>query len=74
MPPFTPPFPAYPSGHATFGGACFQIARLFYKERDNRSWSSDESDDIEFKFVSDELNGVSRDLNQSYDRTQSIIN
>ena len=27
---FTPPFPAYPSGHATFGAAAFQIARLFF--------------------------------------------
>ncbi|MFC5063100.1 vanadium-dependent haloperoxidase [Actinomycetospora atypica] len=29
-PDFTPPFPAYPSGHATFGAALFQIIRLFY--------------------------------------------
>lgn len=72
--PFTPSFPAYPSGHATFGGACFQITRLFYKERDNLSWSLDEPDDIGFKYVSDELNGVSRDLDQPYDRTQPIIN
>lgn len=27
---FTPNFPAYPSGHATFGAAAFQITRLFY--------------------------------------------
>ncbi len=27
---FTPPFPAYPSGHATFGAAAFHITRLFY--------------------------------------------
>jgi hypothetical protein len=27
-PPRTPPFPAYPSGHATFGAALFQILRL----------------------------------------------
>jgi hypothetical protein len=27
---FTPPFPAYPSGHATFGGALFQTLRRFY--------------------------------------------
>ena len=27
---FTPPFPAYPSGHATFGAAAFQVARLFF--------------------------------------------
>jgi hypothetical protein len=28
-PNFTPPFPAYPSGHAGFGGALFQILRRF---------------------------------------------
>ncbi|CAA9303491.1 MAG: hypothetical protein AVDCRST_MAG93-4765, partial [uncultured Chloroflexia bacterium] len=27
---FTPPFPAYPSGHATFGAAALHITRLFY--------------------------------------------
>ena len=47
---FTPPFPAYPSGHACLGGALFQILRHFYQ-----------TDDIAFTFVSDELNGVTRD-------------
>jgi hypothetical protein len=27
---FTPPFPAYPSGHATFGAALFRILERFY--------------------------------------------
>lgn len=49
-PNFTPPFPAYPSGHAGFGGALFQILRHFYG-----------TDDIAFTFVSDEFNGVTRD-------------
>jgi len=49
-PDFTPPFPAYPSGHAGFGGAFFRILRKFYK-----------TDDIAFTFVSDEFNGVTRD-------------
>jgi hypothetical protein len=49
-PDFTPPFPAYPSGHAGFGGAIFEILRLFYG-----------TDDIEFTFTSDEYNGVTRD-------------
>jgi hypothetical protein len=49
-PNFTPPFPAYPSGHAGFGGALFQTLRRFYG-----------TDDIAFTFVSDELNGVTRD-------------
>ena len=49
-PNFTPPFPAYPSGHATFGAALFQTLRRFYGR-----------DDIAFRFVSDELNGVTKD-------------
>ncbi|MCJ7638093.1 MAG: phosphatase PAP2 family protein, partial [Nitrososphaeraceae archaeon] len=46
-PNFTPPFPAYPSGHATFGGALFQMLRKILGK-----------DDIPFTFVSDELNGT----------------
>jgi hypothetical protein len=49
-PNFTPPFPSYPSGHGGFGGAMFEILRKFYGR-----------DDIAFTFVSDELNGVTRD-------------
>ena len=49
-PNFTPPFPAYPSGHASMGGALFQTLRRFYG-----------TDDIPFTFVSDEFNGVTRD-------------
>ena len=49
-PNFTPPFPAYPSGHATMGGALFQTLRRYYG-----------TDEIPFTFVSDELNGVTRD-------------
>jgi hypothetical protein len=49
-PDFTPPFPAYPSGHAGFGGALFQTLRNVYRR-----------DDIAFTFVSDELNGVTAD-------------
>jgi hypothetical protein len=49
-PNFTPPFPAYPSGHAGFGGALFQILRRFYG-----------TDRIRFTFVSDEFNGVTLD-------------
>lgn len=48
-PNFTPPFPAYPSGHAGFGGALFQILRKFFRK-----------DDIQFTFVSDEYNGVTK--------------
>ncbi|MDB6146976.1 MAG: Chloride peroxidase [Spartobacteria bacterium] len=49
-PNFTPPFPAYPSGHATFGGALFETLRKFYG-----------TDNIAFTFTSDEFNGVTHD-------------
>lgn len=55
-PDFTPPFPAYPSGHASFGGALFQTLRRFYG-----------TDNIPFTLVSDEWNGVTRD-NQGWVR------
>jgi hypothetical protein len=49
-PNFTPPFPAYPSGHAGFGGALFEVLRRFYG-----------TDDVAFTFVSDEFNGTTVD-------------
>jgi PAP2 superfamily len=49
-PNFTPPFPAYPSGHAGFGAALFQVLRMFYG-----------TDRIPFTFVSDEFNGETVD-------------
>jgi hypothetical protein len=55
-PNFTPPFPAYPSGHATLGGALFQMLRNVFG-----------TDEIAFTFTSDELNGVTRD-NQGHQR------
>ena len=48
-PNFTPPFPSYPSGHAGFGGALFEILRKFLG-----------TDGIQFTFVSDEYNGVTK--------------
>jgi len=51
-PNFTPPFPAYPSGHAGFGGALFQTLRRFFA-----------TDAIAFTFVSDEFNGITKDHN-----------
>ena len=51
-PNFTPPFPAYPSGHAGFGGALFETLRRFFG-----------TDAIAFIFVSDEFNGVTKDHN-----------
>ena len=49
-PNFTPPFPAYPSGHAGFGGALFETLRTFFG-----------TDNIPFTFISDEFNGVTVD-------------
>jgi hypothetical protein len=43
---FTPPFPAYPSGHAVFGSTIFQILRRVLG-----------TDLVNFTFVSDEYNG-----------------
>lgn len=47
---FTPPFPAYTSGHAGFGAALFRTLAHFYG-----------SDNIAFTIGSDEFNGVTRD-------------
>jgi hypothetical protein len=49
---FTPPFPAYTSGHATFGGALFRVMADFFGR-----------DDIAFTIGSDEFNGVTSDQN-----------
>ncbi len=48
-PNFTPPFPSYTSGHAGLGSAMFQVMRRLY------------GDKVSFTFVSDELNGITRD-------------
>jgi vanadium chloroperoxidase len=55
---FTPPFPAYPSGHATFGAAAFHMMRLFFGEP-----AGDRSADNLFPgtFVSEEMNGATKD-------------
>lgn len=71
---FKPPFPSYPSGHATFGGAFFQAARLHYKYTRNLSFDIDKPDSIAFKWTSEELNGINRDLKQTYDPSQPIQN
>lgn len=48
-PNFTPPFPAYVSGHATFAGALFTTLAHFYG-----------TDQVPFTLTSDELPGVER--------------
>ena len=49
-PNLTPPFPAYPSGHAGFGGALFETLGNFFG-----------TDEIAFTFVSDEFDGITKD-------------
>lgn len=50
VPNTTPPFPAYPSGHATFGAAIFQmIGKILDIKASTR--------ESKFDFVSDEYNG-----------------
>jgi hypothetical protein len=49
---FTPNFPAYPSGHATFGSACFEVAAALLGKA---------PEDISVTFVSSEFNGETTD-------------
>lgn len=71
--PTTPPFPAYPSGHATFGAALFQSLRL--RSAGGSPITVQEVLDAEggagavagegFSFVSDELDGRAVDADGS---------
>jgi hypothetical protein len=54
---FTPPFPAYPSGHATFGAAMFRTLQNFYG-----------TDQISYRLKSDELNGETTDSQGTHRR------
>lgn len=54
---FTPNFPAYPSGHATFGAAALHMTRLFYG---CDKWEKDSLLDG-LAFVSEEFNGETAD-------------
>ena len=62
---FTPPFPAYPSGHATFGAAAFHMTRLFYGVAPGNRALDDLAKDLsattDLEFVSEEFNGVNTD-------------
>jgi PAP2 superfamily len=48
----TPPFPAYPSGHSTFGSACFEVAAALLCKK---------TEEISVTFVSDEFNDMTTD-------------
>ncbi|MEC5159816.1 MULTISPECIES: vanadium-dependent haloperoxidase [unclassified Janthinobacterium] len=60
---FTPAFPAYPSGHASFGAAAFHITRLFYEEGGlyRKNSICDDTLLAGLDITSDELNGISMD-------------
>lgn len=68
---WTPPFPAYPSGHATFGAALFQVLRRALRTTSSPIKLDDvlkvESGKLNpiareaFSFVSDELDGFAGD-------------
>lgn len=68
---FTPNFPAYPSGHATFGAAALHIARLFYGGRGlppgapNPMMGNRANDNLfdGLSLVSEEMDGVNQDNN-----------
>jgi len=55
-PNMTPPFPAYISGHSTFGAAAFKVLADFYG-----------TDKVHFAVQSDELPGVTRTFNRFSD-------
>ena len=59
----TPNFPAYPSGHATFGASAFQVLRRFLRHNDAALMFDPltEADGIGFTFISDEHDGVNVD-------------
>jgi Vanadium chloroperoxidase N-terminal domain len=60
---FTPNFPAYPSGHATFGAAALHMTRLFYGVPAGQPLQNQKADDLfkDLTFVSDEFNGKTQD-------------
>ncbi len=57
----TPNFPAYPSGHATFGAAAFQLLRLVLVHQCGFVFGKDGLDNVRFCCSSDEYNGRNRD-------------
>jgi len=61
IPDFTPPHPAYISGHSTFGGAVFTILADFYG-----------TDAMNFTIGSDQLPGVYRSYNSFSDAAAEV--
>jgi membrane-associated phospholipid phosphatase len=65
LPTFTPNFPAYPSGHATFGASSLEMMRRFYREFRGLVFNDSQADNISFEFVSDEQDGKTVDSDGS---------
>ncbi|MDW9667808.1 hypothetical protein GOB27_14560 [Sinorhizobium meliloti] len=62
-PSFSPNFPAFPSGHATFGSACFEVVKAF---RSSKGITNPEIIGETLKnFRSDELDGTALDFSPS---------
>jgi hypothetical protein len=62
----TPNFPAYPSGHATFGAACFKTAAALIKPGEPNGTPAEMAallEKIKVSFGSDEFNGMTTDNN-----------
>lgn len=71
----TPNFPAYPSGHATFGAAAFQLLRLYLKHKQLADFDPmNGKDNVSFCFVSDEYNGRNKDPRTDMPRSKLPIN
>jgi membrane-associated phospholipid phosphatase len=68
---FTPGFPAYPSGHATFGAAAMHMTRLYLKSIGKAEIHSNGCDDVAFDFISEELDGLAQDADGSV-RTRHV--
>ena len=64
---FTPPFPAYTSGHATFGAAALKVAANFYQ---GDTIPGIISPTTPFAFLSDEWNGETKD---QFNRVRPIV-
>lgn len=58
----TPDFPAYPSGHATFGAVALKLTAKFFADKMKKPVRKI-MNDITFTFVSDEFNGANKDPN-----------
>jgi vanadium chloroperoxidase len=69
----TPNFPAYPSGHATFGAAAFQLLRLYLAHKLLANFDPYGKDNVAFCFVSDEFNGRNKDPRTDMPRSKLPI-